>query len=299
VQRGGSFGIFQSATGIDQQIARQMMQQMGPNARIPDIRVPLKHGLGDLLKHWGVELRKDLVLDRQNAVTGVVLTQRGLAQVSYPATFLMTDIDRSLPFMRSISAIAMPAPASVVVTAAAKESEAYQAIELIKSADTAVRRPNPPQSLNYESLIEAVASEESGPFVVAAALKGDIPSYYEDNPLPEGVTEEALVKEQSDRSHVLMVGNADFLQPNPQIGFNQQYAGLGGQFFINSLEWLVQDNALTEIRGKSMPRLIGEVPQEKQRQIQYFNILFVPLLFAVLGWTVFQLRNRRKKSLKL
>ncbi len=299
VQRGGSLGVFQSASGVDEQIARQIMQQMGPNARMPDIRVPLNHGLEDLLQHYGVQLRKDIVLDRKNAVTGMVLTQRGIAQVSYPATFLMTDVDRTLPFMRSISAIAMPAPASVVITSAARESEQYEAIPLIKTSEVAVRRPSPPQSLNYQGLVEPTQDEEAGPFTVAAALKGNIPSYYENNPLPEGVGEDQLAREESDRSRVLVVANADFLQPNPQVGFNQQYAGLGGQFFINSLEWLVQDNALTEIRGKSMPRLIGEVPKEQQRQIQYFNILFVPLFFAVFGWTVFQFRRRRKQNLEL
>lgn len=299
VQRGGSLGIFQSATGVDQQIAQQMMQQMGPNARIPDIRTPLNHGLDDLVRHYGIEMRKDLVLDRKNAVTGMILTQQGLARVSYPATFLMTEIDRTLPFMRSISAIAMPAPASLLVTAAARESEEYEAVELIQTSETAVRRPSPPNSLNYQDLVDVKETEEPGPFTVAAALQGKLPSYYESNPLPEGVSESDMVAEVSDRSRVLVVANADFLQPNPQIGFNQQYAGLGGQFFINSLEWLVQDNALTEIRGKSMPRLVGEVPKEQQRRIQYFNILFVPLFFAVFGWTVMQLRKRRKNQLEL
>lgn len=98
---------------------------------------------------------------------------------------------------------------------------------------------------------------------------------------------------------MLVVGSADFFQPNPQLGFNEQLAGFGGQFLISSLEWLVQDNALTNIRGKSLPRLIGDVPKSEQRRVQLMNIVFVPLFFGVLGWTILQLRRRRKDKIIL
>ncbi|MEZ4460860.1 MAG: GldG family protein [bacterium] len=297
IQRGGSVGWYQSASGPDRQMIQQIMQQMGPNGPMPDIRKPLDHGLGELFKNYGIQLNSDLLLDRKNALAfGVIMTQNGLARVSHPATFLMSDIDRTLPFTRDVYSIAMPGPSSVVLTPAIKDNKDVKAFEIIKTAATAVKRDSPPTSLNYQELVEPTATEIPGPFVVAAALQGRVPSWYANNPLPAGVTEDQLVKEQAE-ARILVVGNADFLQPNPQVGFDEQLTGLGGQFFISSIEWLVQDNALTGIRGKVVPRLIGEVTKDQQREIQIINILFVPIFFGTVGWTILAFRRRRKKTL--
>lgn len=298
-QRGGSLGWFQSQTAMDEQIMRQLMQQMGPNAQMPDIRRPVNTGLNDLFATYGLELQSDIVLDRKNALAlGFVMTQRGLARVSHPATFLMTDIDQSLPFTRNVPALAIPAPSSITIRPEAKESDAIEVFEVVKSAPVSVRRTEAPTSMNYQEFVEEKPGEQPGPFVVAAAVQGDVPSYYADHPLPEGAKEEDLVKD-STPTRVLVVGSGEFFQPRPNVGFNEQLAGMGGQFLLNSIEWLVQDNALTQIRGKNMPRLVGEVPRETQRQIQMINIAAVPSLFALIGYFVLVARRRRKRTLEL
>ncbi len=299
IQGGGSVGFYQSATQIDPQIARQIQQQLGPNGQIPDIRTPLNHGLFDMFKHYGIQLNADIILDRKNALTfGLIQTQQGFAQVGHPATFLMSDIDNSLPFTRDVMALAMPGVSSVVIEPGVEANPDVEAFELIRTSDVSARRPTAPQSLRYQDLQDPTPDEQPGPFVVAAALQGKIPSVYQDQSLPEGITEDQLVTEHKE-GRILVVGNGEFFFPNPQVGFNNQLSGMGGQFFINSLEWLVQDNKLTEIRGKGMPRIIGEIPEDKEEQIQMFNIVFVPLFFAVVGWTVTQFRRRRKQNLTL
>src|SRR5690606_16335147 len=128
---------------------------------------------------------------------GFVMTQRGLARVSHPATFLMTEIDKSLPFTRTVPAIAMPAPSSITIRPEAKENESIEVFEVVKTADAAVRRTTPPTSMNYQEFVEAKPDEQPGPFVVAAAVQGDVPSYYADHPLPEGASETDLVKDST------------------------------------------------------------------------------------------------------
>jgi ABC-2 type transport system permease protein len=297
LQRGGSVGWYQSASGIDQQMAQQLMQQLGPNAQIPDIRVPLNTGLDELIGSYGLTLRQDIVLDRPNALTfGIVMTERGPARVSHPASFLMTDIDRSLPFTRDISTIAMPAPSSIEVDPSLNDKPDIAVFELIKTASTAVRRLRPPSALGYQTLLTAEPDEEAGPFVIAAALRGQLPSYYSTNPLPSGKTEADLAQGTSADARLLVVGSGEFFNPNPEVGFNEQLAGLGGQFLISSLEWLVQDTSLTSIRGKKMPRLVGEVPKDIQTKIQIINIAVVPFLFALCGlWTLRRRRSRRER----
>ncbi len=298
VQKGGSVGWFQSSSVVDQQMMQQLAQQMG-GRNMPSIRKPANPGLQDFFGHYGLTHNMDLVLDRKNALAlGFVMTQQGLARVSHPATFLMNDIDTTLPFTRNVPALAMPAPASITIAPEAKESEDLDVHEVVKTGPAAVRRKTPPTSLNYQEFVDPKEGEEPGPFVVAAALQGDVPSYYTDNPLPSGVSEEELVQ-QSKPARVLVVGSGEFFQPMPNVGFNQQLAGMGGQFLLSSIEWLVQDNALTQIRGKNMPRLIGEIPREAQRRIQFTNIALVPLLFIGIGYVIMLIRRRRRRTFEL
>jgi ABC-type uncharacterized transport system involved in gliding motility auxiliary subunit len=299
VQRGGSLGWFQSAAVPDQQIRQQLMQQMGGQGQIPDIRRPAGTGLEELFAKYGVDYNGDVILDRQNALAlGFVMTQRGLARVSHPATYLMSEIDRTLPFTANIPALAMPAPSSVTIRPEAREREGVDVYELVKTADVSVRRVQPPTSMGYKEFVEPEEGEQPGPFVVAAAIQGDVPSLFEDKPIPEGYTEADVAKE-ANPSRILVVGSGEFFQPRPDVGFNEQLAGMGGQFLLSSIEWLVQDNALTQIRGKNMPRLIGEVPRDLQRSIQMVNIAFVPALFLALGWFVRLYRRRRRETFKL
>ncbi|MFB6263252.1 MAG: hypothetical protein ABEL76_06460, partial [Bradymonadaceae bacterium] len=79
---------------------------------------------------------------------------------------------------------------------------------------------------------------------------------------------------------LLVVGSGTFYRPNKQLGYNRRLASLGGQFFVSSIEWLVQDSALTKIRGKSMPPLVGDVPTTVKRKVQFINIAVVPAVFA-------------------
>lgn len=299
VQNGGSVGWYQSASIPDAQLQQQLMQQMGGQGQIPDIRKPAETGLVDLFSTYGVEYRGDVVLDRENALAlGFVMTQRGLARVSHPATYLINEIDRGLPFTANIPALAMPAPSSLAIRPEALENDAIDVFEIAKTADVSLRRTAPPTSMNYQEFIEPAEGEQPGPFVVAAALQGDVPSYFADKPIPTGFTEDDVAK-VANPSRVLVVGSGEFFQPRPDVGFNQQLAGMGGQFLLSSIEWLVQDNALTQIRGKNMPRLIGEIPRDEQRRLQLLNIGLVPLLFLSVGSMVRIYRKRRRETFEL
>lgn len=299
VQGGGSVGWYQSASLTDQALRQQLAQQMGGQGQIPDFRKPAETNLNDLFTRYGIEYNGDVVLDRQNALAlGFVMTQRGLARVSHPATYLLEDLDRSLPFTANLPGLAFPAPSSLTIRPEVVGVEGLDVYEVAKTTDVSVRRPEPPASLGYQEFLEVAPGEQPGPFVVAAALQGDVPSLFDDRPLPDGYTDADVVK-TANASRVLVVGSGDFFQPRPDVGFNEQLAGMGGQFFLSSMEWLVQDNALTQIRGKNMPRLIGEIPRAEQRQLQQLNILLVPLLFLALGGMVRVYRTRRRETFKL
>ncbi|MBA2662093.1 MAG: GldG family protein [Bradymonadaceae bacterium] len=297
IARGGSVGWYQSSSVIDQQLQQQIMQQMGvqPGQRPPEIRKGVDTNLNDLFGHYGIQFRRDVVLDRENSLAmSVVMTSQGLAQVSHPGTFALTDIDSSLPFSRDFGTLALPVPSSLLILPKARENKDLEVFEVIKTSESAVRRLNPPIQLGYDQFVDPEPGEERGPFILAAAIQGKIPSYYQDNPLPAGVTEADMAK-TSAPARLLVVGSGEFFMPMRQVGYDDRLSSLGAQFFIGSIEWLVADNSLTQIRGKAMPRLIGEVGRDTQRRLQFINIIVVPALFAAIG-SLMMIRRRRRKE---
>lgn len=299
IQGGGSVGWYQSATGRDLEMVKQIMQKSGGRGPIPDVRKPLDTRLNAFFEKMGLRLNSDIVLDRQRALAmGFVKTEKGPARVSHPASFLLENLDRSLPFVAVAPALVLPASSSISVVESVRARKNLKIFEVAKTEATAVARPTPPQTLNYEKFVQIQPDENPGPVLVAAAISGNIASYYRDSALPEGIDENLLVK-NSQKGRVLIVGSGDFFQANPQVGFNNQLAGLGGQFLLSSIEWLAQKTALSEIRGKKVPRIIGEVPKEVQRKIQFANIVAVPALFALIGIIIVNYRRRRRDNFKL
>lgn len=295
IQRGGSVGWFQSATGPDVKMQRQLMRQM-QDRRVPDVRAPLEAGLNPVFKEYGLELRDDIVVDPKNGVTALAATRQGLAQTTQPGAFMTGELDRTLPFMGDFSVLPMPVPSTIVVQPWLEEDDDVQVHKVIQTAETALRRPTAPRTFSYESLSEQAADAEAGPWIVAAALQGPIRSYYENNPLPDGRSEADLVGENKP-ARVLVVGSGDFFRTLPSVGYTQELASLGGQFFVNSVEWLIQDTALTKIRTKAMPKLLGEVPKETKQSLQFVNIAAVPAVFALIGVLMMSRRRRRRESL--
>ncbi len=299
IQSGGSVGWYQSASGIDVTKAKEIMEKMGGRGQIPDVRKKIDTGLNAFFEQMGLKLNSDMILDRKKALAmGYVNTDQGPANVSHPASFLLEDLDRTLPFVALAPALVLPAPSSITVTEGARKRKDLKIFEIAKTDSTSIARQETPGSLNYKEFVKIQPNEIPGPFVVAAAISGNIPTYYRDAALPEGVDESKLA-ENSQSGRVLIVGSGDFFVPNPQIGFNNQLSGLGGQFLLSSIEWLAQNTALSEIRGKKVPRIVGEVPKEAQRKIQFANIIAVPSMFALIGIFVVNFRRRRRENFEL
>lgn len=298
VQRGGSVGWFQASMGIDEHIRAQLAKQL-PGRQIPDIRRPIDPGLNELFEVYGARVEPGMVLDRANALTfGMVMTEQGMAQVSHPATFQITELDRGLPFLANVPPLALPAPTMITITDAARQDKGLTVREAIKTEATATRRLDPPSSMAYSDLMQPAPGELPGPFVLGVTIEGDVPSLYDKNPLPAGKTEADLHKGEG-KARLLVISSGDFFQPNPTLGYDQRLAGIGQALLFNSLEWLAQDSALSEIRGKKMPKFVGEVPAEMRRRIQFTNIVFVPSCFVGIGTIMWLRRRARRRSLTL
>lgn len=299
LQRGGNVGWFQSGGVLNEELFEELaarMREEGINQWVPRFRRPLETNLSEYFKTLGLELRSDGVIDRERALSlGMVMSEHGPVQVSHPATFSITDINRELPFARPFSTLVMPLPSTIVVHPQ-RTGEGVEIFEILRTAESSRRLPVPPVRPNYEELIREQPGEEPGPFTIGAALQGRFRSYYEREPLPPGRGEADLVRDPQE-ARVLIVGSGDFIGEDQELGYVGAPSALGVQFFLSIIEWLAEADELGEIRGKAMPELLVEVPKETQRSIQFINIVCVPALFLMLGTFMMRRRRKRKEAL--
>lgn len=295
LQGGGRVAWFQSGWQPDRERFRRELQERiaRDDYSFPEIYLePLETNVIDFFAALGIRLNSDMVIDRERALSyGVIPTPTGPARVSHPATFPITDINPDLGFTRYFSMISLPAPTSLEWTTASQGEERV-AVDVLRTPESSLRWPRPARRMSYQEVMREDIPVEQGSFLVAAMVEGILPSYYRDAPLPEGKRELDLIAEPRP-GKVFVIGSSDFLFELPEAGYDQRLALVGMTFFLNSLEWLVEESSLSEIRTKAMPRFVADLPPEVQRSMRFINIFAVPALFASIG--VFMMIRRRRR----
>lgn len=299
IQRGGNVGWFQSGGVVDEELFEELAQKMreqGIEQPVPRFRRPLETNLIGFFKELGLELRVDGVIDRERALSlGVVMSEHGPVQVSHPATFAVTDINRGLSFARPFSTLLMPLPSTIVIDEGRAGGE-VEILEVLRAQESARRLPTPPARPDYEELMRLQPGEEPGPFVLAAAMQGRVRSFYESEPLPAGRSEADLVREPQE-ARVFLIGSGDFIGEDRELGYEGSASVLGLQFFLSVLEWLAEEDELGKVRGKAMPEFVVDVPQDVQRSMKFINIVCVPALFLLIGTMMMTRRRKRREAL--
>ncbi|MBE0674779.1 MAG: gliding motility-associated ABC transporter substrate-binding protein GldG [Bacteroidales bacterium] len=141
---------------------------------------------------------------------------------------------------------------------------------------------------------------------VAVLLEGKFPSAFRNRPVPEGSEGRRLVDE-SVPTRMVVVADGDIIRnevtvssgsPVPvALGYDRYTMQTFGNrdFIVNSLNWLVDDNGLMELRSREMKlRLLNkELVKARKGAITLVNI-FVPLiLLGLAGYITSVLRKKR------
>lgn len=278
LMRGGSAGIFLMNTRPDMKTFRP---------------VPVFSGLEPLLGHYGIQVNRDVLLDRvENGPMRFpvrVGQNTGYREINYPLIPRITDFSKDsmltsgadqmlFPFASSLN-IATDLPMGVTAEVLAKSSNKSGAIKGLTTVD-------PTQLTNV------IPGEERGPFPVMVALTGSLRSFFETRPPPrpeagataipgpnnEPAEEQALIVEGG-TTRLVVSGSADVVANNLS-------------FMMNLTDWLVQDTALIGIRSKdaTVPPMASTTNSE-QLAWKVFNLLSGPLV--LLGYGMFRQWRRR------
>lgn len=307
VSQGGSLGIFGGRTKL-------ALEGYDPQANMVDT------GLNKLLKGWGLRMDPGLVADARCG-RAPMQTNFGLqVLVPYPLVPIVTFEDKQAEHPTLFKLNQLGAPFVTPILTVGSKPTGFKRTLLAKSSKDSWLIEGENISIKPKQPREWSQSGKSGPFGLAYALEGKLPS---------GLQGTGAAKKPT---RVLVVGTANFMrdeflpQAGPQGG-GQRELGAALAFALNAVDWLAQDSDLIAIRAKNIEDPPLEVPMrvvEAEQQVQvaaqerdkkkveaalekrkaevakwdgrkslyrWSNTLFLPILFAFFG--LMRWRNRK------
>ena len=235
----------------------------------------LSIGLEPLLSSYGIVLSPDLIMDEQSS-TVTVQRRQGIfniaQQIQYPLFPIASRFNSENNMVNRLQDL-MFYFVSSVDTSATLPNQVTREPLIYSSPQSSLQQgffmlqpaPNP-------------APLSGGPFVLGAAFSGRFPSAY----TPDRT---------SIPTRIVVVGDGDFINESiipPSVG--------NDQFGLNLVDWLAQEEALLEIRSKSIePRTLRDISDQMRPVIKYANMLgpiLIVVLFGLVRW-----RKRRSRQI--
>lgn len=256
-------------------------------------------GLEPLLGHYGVQVNRDIVMDRvQNGVmrfpvrVGNKTTSR---EVNYALIPQATDLSRRNVLTSGLDGMLFPFTSSIQVS---DQLNSGVEAEILAHTSASAGAVQDLKTIDPTQLNVVLSSEKRGPFPLLVAMKGPFRSFFETRPVPQPEPDAPLMTDdETPEEPALIVEGAS---TRLVVGGSADFVANNQAFMLNLCDWLVQDEALIGIRSKnaSLPTLSATTPQE-QLGWKSFNLLAGPLALFAFGvsrqlW--FKRRARRARG---
>lgn len=253
---------------------------------------PANNGYEDLLAHYGIVPRKNMVLEPRN--WEMVRFGDALFPVPYPYWPVVTyhTMNAENPVTAGLQSVSLPWTSSFDVDTAAQPGAVSE--PLLSSTRQAWEESGPLFLLPRE--LDEYRAGDPRTHVFALLRSGPMTSRY--SVAPEGIPAaewEAGRRASAGDARILAVANALFV-----TDFYIGYTGAVGNFhfLLNALDYLVLDPDLIRVRS----RVLRDAPLDEERKAQarttiiLVNMLLVPSVLVLLGVWAGVRRRKREAS---
>jgi len=266
LMQGGSLGLFLTNTK--------------PNLRTLRID-PVYHGLEGMLSHYGVQLRRDSVIDRIYNGEMAFPSRQGKVvrqvSVNHPLIVKAPKLDTTLPVMNGMERMITPFASSIsLIDPLPLNIEG--AVWVSSSSESG--RAEGVMTIHPNAFAQRALGEVQGSFPIVVQLSGAWTSYFAEKDI--GKKSGSKIS-QGAPARLIVGSSADMVANNLP-------------FMLNLADWMVEDDELINIRAK-----IIQLPQMKridtatERSYKAWNLLFGTALIFVWGVVRFVLRRRTSR----
>lgn len=288
---------------VDGMTVEQPRGQMPPGMQMPRIARKNETGLEPLLASYGFKVNDDIVMEPKQNVRGVVPIDGQPYMVNMPY-FPIVD-ERGIgkhDITDKVHGVVFPMASSVEVSGAMKDL--WDKGGKAGDAELAVLARSTAQSWQQTGFymvdptkpVKPADNAKSGPFAFAYAYRGPLKSAFAAPAQPGMSTPEGdqqPLGESKGAVRLVVIGDSDFGSDEFLRG-GRDVARLNGHFVMNVMEWLVQDDSLTPVRGKAITERPLHVEEGTPIKVKVANMLGLPLAFIGYGIVRWRLRKSRQ-----
>ncbi len=274
VMHGGNLVVFQQA--IDTDLQRQMAK-------------PIKSNIFDLLKHYGVKLRNNLVSD---AECGQVTVQerRGIftmnIPVAYPFFPIVRDPKFKHPIVNGVNNVQFIFASEIDTTSVHK---GVKFTPLLMSSNHSGDTSGPRYDISYNKFKgkDLTALLNGKGRILAGIYEGKFTSYF-------GAKKDNNYKPFVDKATIILVGDSDFIKNGAGIGIKGNV-----DFLQNSIDYLSGDSALIALRSRqAIYRPIKQLPPAGRKVVKWLNILLPTILLIIFGLIHYKNLIKKRKYIR-
>lgn len=281
-----------------------LVSTLAQDRRFPIGRAnPVVTTLEGLLSHYGVTLKREVILDHKDSTPMMLLTPQGPVVVNNPLAIVTQDISRDSLMVKHLPAMSLPFSSPLEISKELEGKEGVAVDTLISSGPESSARsqvtdimPGPDSDL-----MKKLPGDTEGPFPIAVSVIGPFQSMFEGGEIPAPSATQPgetppddsgrTIIPKTDRSRIFVMGNGEFLISRNRL---QRTSVV---FLQNLVDWLVQDEDLIAIRSKGGMRPLEPIEEGEASFYKYGNILGIPLLFIAFGIVRWQMRRKRRHDL--
>lgn len=323
LMRGTDLLIFSDAFKEVQSQNPQQRYYMGPSYQ------PLDTGLDKLLKHYGVDIEKSFVMDKncfkqkQSSPQGV-----GSERPIYFAPLIKNEnINHNLAFMKNIKGLVSIYNSPVTTDADTLKKDGLQANALFSSSDKSWEMKGQIH-MNPMFIRPPQSADQFKSHPLAQLVKGDFTSYFAGKPIPEKKkaqsdtgkaddkkpAEKSAAKTKEDSvlskienknafiSHgrpaeIAVVGSEALLKNNM---IDEQGDSPNAMFVLNLVDALNGREDIAAMRSKTQQyNPLNDVQADTKWYVKLINIAGLPLLIVFFGLIVWWRRRAKKRRIRM
>lgn len=325
LMRGTNLAIFVDAFKETQMPGQQpFMASQGP------MMMPFDSGLEKLLAHYGVNVKKSIVMDEECYRQRRPQRQGGGDQPLYFAPIIQTEnINDELDFIKNIRGLITYKISPLELASKQIEDQGITAHELFASSNRSWEVRDR-VALNPMFLRPPASDSEMASQPLAYLLEGSFTSYFKGKPMPEkpaektdeeappedasqstpdgtesadsskmdlsAIASKGVFKEQSPSAKIFVVASSELVK---NTLFNEDETTINSVFVMNMLDVLNDKDAVAVMRSKKqMYNPLEETTSGTKGFIKAFNIAGLPILVVIFGVVVWFRRHTRRKNIQ-
>ena len=288
----------------------EIMPQQG-GMGMPPRYEPIDTGLGKLLTHYGVTIKKAYVLDKQCYKHQAPKNMGGGEQNIYFAPMVKEKTINNHPqFMDNIKGLIAMQISPLTLVKKNIDKTKLVATKLLSSSDESWLMEKP-INLNPMFIFPPESKDKLKSYDLAYLLEGTFTSYFKGKAIPEkdmgkkdikpgknklkGFTANHTFLETSRPAKLFVLPCSQMLQDNM---LDPQGRSTNATFILNIIDHLNGEDSIANLRSKQQTlNPIAQTSPFDRGVIKSFNIIVLPILVILFGLFVFAKRASRKKKI--